>query len=112
MFNDFIDNQPKLFDKTTVNFINNNLKNCHGNRISYYTYIFNFTILFIFVLIVGFTLYTLSHYKRSKYEIEEKMIKDQEYVLSKIKYYKDTHKEKSSLITELPTIPINNLPHL
>lgn len=111
MFNDFIDNKPKLFDNSTMTFINNNLKNCHGNRVSYYTYIFNFSILFIFVLIVGFTLYTLSYYKRSNYEIQEKMVKDQEYVLSKIKYYKDNVKQKSSLITDLPAIPVNNLPH-
>ena len=40
------------------------------------------------------------------------MVKDQEYVLSKIKYYKDNVKQKSSLITDLPAIPVNNLPHL
>jgi len=112
MFNDFSDNTPKLYDNRTLNFINNNLKNCHGVRVSYYTYIFNFSIFFLFVMIVGFTLYTLSHYKRSKYEIQEKTLKDQEYILSKIRYYKDNVKEKSSLITELPTIPMNNLPHL
>ncbi len=103
---------PKLYDKDTINFIDNNLKVCHNNRVSYYTYIFNFTVLFIFTIVVSITLYTLSNYKVSQYEKNDKLLKDQEYVLSKIKYYKDNVKQNKSLITNLPTIPINNLPDL
>jgi hypothetical protein len=103
---------PKLYDKDTISFIDNNLKVCHTNRVSYYTYIFNFTVLFFFTLIVSITLYTLSNYKESSYEKKEKILKDQDYVLSKIRYYKDNVKQNKSLITDLPTIPINNLPYL
>jgi hypothetical protein len=43
-------------------------------------------------------------------------MKDQEYVLEKIKYYKETSKKDKSLITELPTapsnIPVFNLPNI
>ncbi len=100
-----LDTKPKLIDYSTMNFIDNNLKSCHNNRISYYVYFFNFIVFFIFVLVVSCVLYFLSTYKKNPYEVQEKMIKDQEYILDKIKHYKDTHKKKSSMITDLPTIP-------
>ena len=107
---------PKLIDFGTKNFINNNLKICHDNRVSYYSYILNCSILFIFTSIVCVTLYFLSYYKKSKHEINEKMMKDQEYVLEKIKHYKETSKKDKTLITELPTapsnIPVFNLPNI
>lgn len=108
-------NNPNLIDNGTKNFIFNNLKECHNNRVSYYTYILNFSVLFIFVFIVFVTLYSLSTYKKSNAEIEEKMLSDQDYILSKIKHYKETHKQNKSLLTDLPVVPSNvpvyNLPN-
>lgn len=113
-FNNY--DNPNLIDSNTKNFITNNLKSCHNTRVSYYSYILNCSILFTFILVVSVTLYYLSYYKRSKEEINEKMHKDQEYVLEKIKYYKEVNKKDKSMITELPTAPSNvpvfNLPHL
>jgi 3-methyladenine DNA glycosylase AlkD len=114
-FYNAIDN-PNLIDFCTKHFISNNLKMCHNNRVSYYTYIFNFGILFLFISVVFVILYNLSNYKQSTAEVQEKMMNDQDYILSKIKHYKDTNKNNQSMITELPTIPnnvpIHNLPHL
>jgi hypothetical protein len=105
---------PNLIDNGTKNFIFNNLKQCHTNRVSYYTYILNFSVLFLFIFVVFIVLYSLNTYKKSNVEIEEKMLSDQDYILSKIKHYKDTHKNKS-LLTELPVVPSNvpvyNLPN-
>lgn len=113
-FNNY--DNPNLIDSTTKNFITNNLKSCHSTRVSYYSYILNCSILFTFILVVSSTLYYLSYYKKSKEEINEKSEKDQEYILEKIKYYKNVSKKDKSMITDLPTapsnIPVFNLPNL
>lgn len=108
----FSEAKPKLIDFSSKNFINNNLKLCHTNRVNYYSKIFNGIILLTIVSITFVILYQLSFYKKSKYDMQEKMLKDQEYVLSKIKYYKENSNKNSSLITNLPTVPLHNLPHL
>lgn len=106
---------PKLIDFGTKNFISNNLKECHHTRVSYYTYIFNFSIFAAFIFVVFIVLYYLSTYKKSNAELEEKMLSDQDYILSKIKHYKDTNKNNKSLLTDLPTVPedvpMYNLPN-
>jgi len=101
-----------LIDSTTKSFLMTALQNSHETRMKYYSIVFNFAVFIGFILVFGGALYYCYLAKRSPDEINYKMMKDQEYVLSKIRFYqeenkkiKDAAKEYSSLITDLPLPP-------
>ena len=101
-----------LIDSTTKTFLMTALQNSHETRMKYYSIVFNFAVFIGFILVFGGALYYCYSAKRSPDEINYKMMKDQEYVLSKIRFYqeenkkiKDAAKEYSSLITDLPLPP-------
>jgi hypothetical protein len=101
-----------LIDSTTKTFLMTALQNSHETRMKYYSIVFNFAVFIGFILVFGGALYYCYLAKRSPDEINYKMMKDQEYVLSKIRFYqeenkkiKDAAKEYSSLITDLPLPP-------
>ena len=91
---------PRLIDYGAKNYMSGILNKCHENRVNIYLYIFNFTVLALFCLVVGFTLYYCYKTKMTPEEAHAKLIKDQEYVLSKIRFYKhhqQTIASKSSI---------------
>jgi hypothetical protein len=98
--------QPKLIESSAKNFLFQTLQKCHNNRVTIYYYCLNFGILAVFVLVVGLVLYFSYKNKLTPYEMQQKMLKDQQYVLSKIRYYKEDKKEmeqsQCSSITNLP----------
>jgi membrane protein insertase Oxa1/YidC/SpoIIIJ len=102
---------PRLTEISAKHFLFNTLQNCHSNRVSIYYYALNFGVLFIFVSAVALILYYCSKQKLSDYEKQQKMIKDQHYILSKIRYYQEDKKQQkeshSSSITDLPIV--NNI---
>jgi phosphotransferase system glucose/maltose/N-acetylglucosamine-specific IIC component len=83
---------PRLIDTTARNYLQNALQSCHENRVKIYYYALNIGVFIAFVCIVGFTLYLCYRNKPTPYEQRQKMIRDQEYVLSKIKYYQSEQK--------------------
>ena len=97
---------PKLIESSTKNYLFNNLKQCHTTRVSVYYYALNISIFILFVGIAGFTLYYCNKQKLTDYEKQQKVLQDQKYVLSKIRYYKEetkhAHQTNSSSITNLP----------
>lgn len=99
---------PRLIENSAKNYLFQTLQKCHTNRVSIYYYALNFGVLFLFVGIVGLILYYCSKKKLSDYEKQQKMLKDQQYVLSKIRYYQQDKKERQqsqvSGITDLPYI--------
>lgn len=100
-----MDYYPKLIENSAKNYLFQTLKQCHNNRVTIYYYIFNISIFVIFVSIVGLTLYYCSKNKLSDLEKRKRMLRDQQYILSKIRYYKEDIKEqreKQSDITNLP----------
>ena len=97
--------KPVLIEPGVKYFLNETLKQCHNNRVTIYYYVFNITIFVLFVSIVGLTLYYCKKNRLSDVEKRKKMLRDQQYVLSKIKFYKDEvveHKSNMSDITALP----------
>jgi hypothetical protein len=101
-----------LIDTTTKTFLMSALQKAHETRMKYYSIVFNFVVFIGFILVFGGALYYCYLAKRSPEEQNYKMIKDQEYVLSKIRFYqeenkkiKDAAKEYSTLITDLPLPP-------
>ena len=92
---------PKLTEDSFGDFMVNNLKSCHENRVKIYSIALNVGIVLIFFLVVGGFLYYRYRERPSPYELQQKMYKDQQYVLDRIRYYQVQQKN-------LMTSPIGN----
>lgn len=99
-------NAPRLIEPNCRSYMSEILNQCHNNRINIYLYILNIGVFVIFVLVVSLILYYCYKTKLSPEEEYQKKIKDQEYVLSKIRFYKEHQRNISSkaLITDLPVV--------
>ena len=95
---------PRLIEPNARYFLYNTLQKCHDNRVQIYTMVLNIGVFLLFVLITGATLYYCYKKKLTPYEQQQKLMRDQQYVLSKIRFYQDEQKKiSSSRITNLPT---------
>lgn len=97
--------RPQLIETGTHMYLKDTLKHCHGYRTNLYYYVFNIVVFLLFVVITGTVLYYCNKQKLSDYEKNQKMMKDQRYILSKIRYYQESNeksKEQLSHITNLP----------
>ena len=98
---------PRLIENSSKNYLFQTLQKCHNHRVTIYYYVLNISVLVLFFGIVGAVLYYSYKNKLTPYEAQQKMLKDQAYILSKIRYYKEDRKnmEESqvSSITNLPT---------
>jgi len=72
------------------------LEMCHNNRIQIYSFALNIGILIGFIMIVGLALYYSYKSQPTPYEKQQKMVRDQEYVLSKIRFYQSEQKSLTS----------------
>lgn len=105
MFNQF-HNQAFLIEPNVKYALETTLQNCHNCRVKYYNIIFNAGIFIIFVTVTFLILYYSYKPPLTYEEKQQKMIKDQQYVLSKIRFYKDEFKKKNVTdITSLPVLP-------
>jgi hypothetical protein len=97
--------KPNLIESGIKGFYIETLKKCHKVREKYYNVVFNLSIFFVFICIVGCIL--IYKYK-GKLTNEEKIKKDEEkknYIISKLRCYQNTKlKEQQALITGLPYI--------
>jgi hypothetical protein len=94
---------PQLIEPTAKYFLTSTLKKCHEHRVYLYYLAFNTIIFIIFFLITSSILYYCHKNKLTPEEKYHKMIRDQEYVLSKIRFFKENiQTDKTSLITNLP----------
>lgn len=94
---------PSLVEPDVKYFIENSLKKAHEYRMNTYSFIFNFGILAIFTLVFGGFLYYRYKNKPSPYEVQQKMKKDQEIILSKIRANQDDRKR--GLYKEMTSMP-------
>jgi hypothetical protein len=96
---------PRLIEPTARNFLACTLQKCHDTRVNIYTYALNTIVFFGFVLLFGGVLYYCYTNKPSDYEKQQRMLRDQQYIMSKIRYYQGMNNErKTSSITQLPTL--------
>jgi len=97
---------PRLIENSAKNFLFQTLQKCHYNRVSIYYYTLNIGILVLFFGIFGSVLYYSYKNKLTPYEMQQKMMRDQQYVLSKIRYFQEDRKNMEntqvSSITNLP----------
>lgn len=103
---------PKLIEDTAKNYMYHTLQKVHATRVKYNNLILNILVFFGFLAVVGGTLWYLHANKKPQRQKYNQLMKDQEYVLSKIRFYQDQQRKinenassYSSLITELPVIP-------
>jgi large-conductance mechanosensitive channel len=81
------------------------LMQCHDRRISYYSNILNIILFVIIIITIGVFIYVKVIYRPSPAEIEEKLRRDQEFILSQIRYYRNQQRMAStSKINDLPVL--------
>jgi hypothetical protein len=99
-------NGPRLIENNCRSYMSEILNQCHENRVNIYLYFLNIGVFIIFVLVVFLVLYYCYKTKLSPEEEYQKRIKDQEYILSKIRFYKEHQRNISSKasITDLPVL--------
>lgn len=98
---------PRLIENGASLYLQNTLQNCHETRTNFYYYFLNLSVLALFIIIVGFTLYYCYNNKLSDYDKQQRLLKDQEFIVSKIRYFQEeNHKNReqtSSFIGDLPS---------
>ena len=97
--------QPYLVDPSFHNYMNGSLFACHTTRLNLYYYILNLGILLVFVIIFGYALYCCNTQKLSDYDKQQKLLQDQQYVLSKVRYYKQEMAQKEDNINRITNLP-------
>ena len=97
---------PRLTEFSAKTYMQNVLHQCHENRVNIYLYMLNIGVLILFGGITCLVLYYCYQRKLSPGEFQQKQLKDQDYILSKIRYYKEHHRHitNSAGITSLPVI--------
>jgi hypothetical protein len=94
---------PRLIENSTRSYLYETLQKCRQIRTNTYSTAFNLSILALFILVFGSALYYCYNNKKTPEEMHEKMVRDQEYVLSKIRFYQsEKHKATTSNLTNLP----------
>jgi hypothetical protein len=94
---------PHLTEYSMKYYLSSILSNCHINRVNIYHIVLNLSVFILFISITGITLYYCYKRKPSAYEYQQKMLRDQEYVLNKIRFYQEQNQKATlSPITHLP----------
>ena len=95
---------PKLIETNTQNYLYNTLQKCHNNRVYLYSYVWNISIVILFIVITGITLYLCANRKKNPEEKENQLLTEQHYILEKIREFKEHEKYVKSMntITGLP----------
>jgi len=103
---DHVTSLPRLIEQGAQSYMSNVLHKCHDNRVNIYLYALNMGVLLLFIIITGLILYYCHKTKTTPEENRQKLLKEQEYILSKIKFYKDHQRSiaSRSSITGLPTM--------
>lgn len=98
--------RPRLIEPSSKYYMSEILHKCHDTRVSVYQYSLNIGIFIVFTVITGIVLYYCYRSKLTPEEEYHKKIKDQKYILSKIRFYKDHQRaiQSKSDITSLPSL--------
>tara|TARA_Y100000816_G_scaffold178038_1_gene128562 strand:+ start:176 stop:487 length:312 start_codon:yes stop_codon:yes gene_type:complete len=92
-----------LIEQESKYLIRASLKEMHSNRIQSYYNILNIVIFGLFSLICILVLYNCNINQLTPHEKAQKMLKEQQYILSKIHEVKQDSLERSQ-ITNLPSL--------
>ena len=99
---------PNLIEYSTKKFLFDKLQQCHHYRSSIYFYALNIGIFILFAGITYFALYFAHKNKLTEAEKKYKMMQEQDFIMSRIRFYQEMQKENNdsqySNITHLPQI--------
>jgi hypothetical protein len=103
---------PKLIEPNVKYHVYNTLSKCHHTRVGVYTWILNIAVFVAFVLVGGSALYYCYTHKMTPEERYNKMMKDQAYILSKIRFYQNERMNMPlSSLTSLPVVKEKQFEH-
>lgn len=99
---------PNLIDTDAKIFLDATLQKCHQTRIKTHTFAFNLIMFVLFFAIAGGFLYYCYRSKPTREDAQYKIMKDQEYILSKIRYYqeKGANPDLPSYSTQITNLPV------
>jgi hypothetical protein len=104
-----MDSSPRLIEPGAKYFLYNTLTQCHSNRVNVYYWGLNIGVFVVFICIFGAALYYCHKRKLTPEEQYNKMMKEQAYILSKIRFYQNERIEHPlSSITSLPVVKQND----
>lgn len=99
---------PSLTEPGVLYFLKESLKKCNEKKTIFYNTLFNLGFLFIFISILGILLVYKKHSKLTPEEISKKKIRTQQYMLERIKSFREKRqKESNEIITTLPRFESN-----
>lgn len=99
----------QLVDFSFYHHMNSTLQQCHNNRMNVYYYVFNIGVLVLFFIISGIILYYCYKNKQSDTAKKKQMYHDQQYVLSKIRFYKDEMDKQDQMVSQITQLPVTNM---
>ena len=103
-----IDDRPSLTEPGVMYFLKETLKKCNKKKILFYNTLLNLCLLFIFISILGILLIYKKNNKLTPEEIKKKRVTAQQYMLDKIKKFREKRqKENNDVITNLPRFESN-----
>ena len=98
-----------LIEPNILNNIQDKLMFCHEKKGRIQSWVFNVIGYSLFFIIVILVLYCCRKRKMTPYEEAEKLRRDQDYIMSKIKQYQTAKRpDNTSAITHLPVVNNNN----
>ena len=103
---------PRLIETNVQNYLFDNLQKCHQQKTTLYSWILNTSLFAIFFIVLFTVLYFCRKRKLLPHELEEKQIKEQQYVLSKIREYQMEKTKKPQTMSAITNLPFTYNPDL
>jgi heme/copper-type cytochrome/quinol oxidase subunit 2 len=97
---------PKLIENNVKNYLYFSLQKCHQYRVQFYSVLFNIAVFVVFVVVFGTTLFFCWKKKPNKIDLERKRAKDQELILSKIRYFQQVKQHQKESMNSLTNLPV------
>jgi hypothetical protein len=85
-----------LVEPEVRNIIQTKLQECHQVRIGFYSRIFNIALFITMVLGIAIFIYIKWKYRPTEAETKARINREQEYILSQIKFYQEQQKRGPS----------------
>ena len=96
--------RPRLIESNARMYISNTLRVCCDSRKKFYLTILNVIICLFFTILFMSGLYYCRQKRLTPYEKYRKQLKDQEYVLEKIRQFQIDDAKKHISLTNLPLL--------
>lgn len=94
----------KLIESNARTYLCHTLNICHEKRIQLYLFVLNSIVIFCFIGVFGSALYFCYNKQITPYEKHNKQLKDQEYIISKIRHYQTEKYNQHESLTNLPNL--------